>query len=68
MGVIIRLLNAEGKKVIDSISGDYEDSFSLETFEDLCQVHFELEPKNTKGFIIARVKTLDPKQPEAVKF
>jgi hypothetical protein len=64
MGVIIRLLDAEGNQVIDSISGDYEDSFSLETFEDLCQVHFDLDPKNTKGFIIARVKTLDPKQPE----
>jgi hypothetical protein len=66
MSTIIRLLNAEGKEVHDSISGDYEDSFCLETFEDLMNMHFNAEPKNTKGFIIARVQTLDPKQPDKV--
>ncbi|KAJ3259584.1 hypothetical protein HK103_002138 [Boothiomyces macroporosus] len=63
MGVIIRLLEGDAQEVTDSISGDYEDSFCLETFEDLVQMHFNAEPKNTKGFIIARVQTLDPKMP-----
>ena len=63
---IIRLLDKDGKEVQDSISGEYEDSFCLETFEDLCKAHFEAEPVNTKGFIVARVQTVDPKQPEKV--
>ena len=62
---VIRLLDAEGKEVQDSISGEYEDSFSLETFEDLCKAHFAAQP--TKCFIIARVQTVDPKQPSKVK-
>ena len=66
MSTIIRLLDANGTVVQDSISADYEDSFCLETFEDLCDSHFDAEPKNTKGFIIARVQTLDPKQPDKV--
>jgi hypothetical protein len=66
MGTIIRLLDANATEVQDSISGDYEDSFCLETFEDLCNLHFNADPKNTKGFIIARVQTLDPKQPDKV--
>ncbi|KAJ2991827.1 hypothetical protein HDV02_003472 [Globomyces sp. JEL0801] len=63
MVAIIRLLDTDGVSVQDSISGDYEDSFCLETFEDLCKMHFDADPKNTKGFIIARVQTWDPKQP-----
>ncbi|KAJ3259585.1 hypothetical protein HK103_002139 [Boothiomyces macroporosus] len=64
--VIIRLWDSQGKEIIDSVSGDYEDSFTLDTFADLCQMHLDSEPKNRKGFIIARVQTWDPKQPEKV--
>jgi hypothetical protein len=66
MTSIIRLLDAEGKTVHDSISGDYEDSFTLDSFAYSCKMHFDCDPKNTRGFIIARVQTLDPKQPEKV--
>ena len=59
-------MDSSGANMLDSISGEYEDSFSLETFEDLCKAHFEEEPVNTKGFIVARVQTWDPKQPEKV--
>lgn len=64
MATIIRLLDATGGEVQDSISGEYEDSFSLDTFNDLCKAHFAAEPTNTKGFVIARVQTVDPKQPD----
>lgn len=68
MGTIIRLFDSTGKTIEDSLSGDYEDSFCLETFEDMCKTHFNADPKNTKGLIIARVQTLDPKQPDKVSF
>jgi hypothetical protein len=32
---VIRLMDATGKVVLDSLSSDYEDSFCLETFGDL---------------------------------
>jgi hypothetical protein len=66
MGVIIRLLDSTGNNIEDSIDGDYEDSFCLDTFEDLCKAHFECDPPNSKGFIIARIKSTDPKNPEKV--
>ncbi|KAJ3034292.1 hypothetical protein HDV00_005200 [Rhizophlyctis rosea] len=61
---IIRLLDSSGTVVMDSVSAEYEDSFSLETFEDLVEAHYESDPKGTKSFIIARVQTWDHKQPE----
>ena len=61
---IFRLLNSEGSDLLDSISGDYEDSFSLEQFEDICHSHWKVN----KAFIIARVQTVDPKQPDKVKY
>lgn len=64
MTSIIRLLDSNGIQIIDSISGEYEDSFSLESFDELRKAHFAVEPSNTRGFIIARVQTADPKQPE----
>jgi hypothetical protein len=66
MTVVIRLLDSSGQELLDSISGDYEDSFCLETFEDLAKSYANSEPKNTKGFILARVQTVDPKQPGKV--
>ncbi|KAJ3300040.1 hypothetical protein HK104_005036 [Borealophlyctis nickersoniae] len=61
---IIRLLDSSGVNVLDSVSAEYEDSFSLETFGDMAMQHYEAEPKGTKSFIIARVQTWDHKQPE----
>ena len=63
-GEIIRLLDSSGKKVLDSVSAEYEDSFCLESFGDLCQSHINAEPVGTKCFIIARVQTWDHKQPD----
>ena len=68
MTTLIRLLGPDGTTIIDSLSGDYEDSFTIETFSDSSNQHFDAEPKNTKGFIIARVQTMDPKQPEKVRY
>ncbi|KAI8914709.1 hypothetical protein DFJ77DRAFT_422182, partial [Powellomyces hirtus] len=48
---------------VDSIATDYEDSFSLETFGELIQAHYECDPVGSKAFIIARVQTWDIKQP-----
>ncbi|KAJ3088877.1 hypothetical protein HK102_007726 [Quaeritorhiza haematococci] len=64
MGTFIRLLDSSGTKVLDSVSGEYEDSFCLETFADLARMHYEAPPPGTKCSIIARVQTWDPKQPE----
>ncbi|KAI9188017.1 hypothetical protein H9P43_002408 [Blastocladiella emersonii ATCC 22665] len=74
----IRLFDTAGTKVIDSVSTDYEDSFSLEAFGDLVKSHHALDcppPKNLapdapppptkkRAFILARVQTWDHKQPE----
>jgi hypothetical protein len=64
MTIQIRLLDSTGTQLLDSISGDYEDSFCLETFEDLSRLYMERD--SSKGFIIARVQTVDPKQPGKV--
>ncbi|KAI8894279.1 hypothetical protein BC833DRAFT_605471 [Globomyces pollinis-pini] len=64
MQLIIRLLDSHASDMIDSVASDYEDSFSLDSFGDSCLAHFDSEPKHMKGFIIARVQTLDPKQPD----
>jgi hypothetical protein len=61
---VIRLLDSTGKKVLDSVSCDYEDSFCLDSFGELIDLHKDVEPKGTKSFIIARVQTWDHKQPD----
>ncbi|KAI8819595.1 uncharacterized protein EV422DRAFT_507240 [Fimicolochytrium jonesii] len=63
---IIRLLDTSGTTVLDSVSTEYEDSFTLETFGDSIEAHYECEPKGSKSFIIARTQTWDVKQPGKV--
>jgi hypothetical protein len=60
MAKFIRLFDASQTTVLDSISVEYEDSFCLETFGTL----IEVAESTKKHFIIARVQTADPKQPE----
>ncbi|TPX57026.1 hypothetical protein PhCBS80983_g04136 [Powellomyces hirtus] len=64
MSAVIRLMDSSGQVVLDSVATDYEDSFSLESFDDLIKAHRECDPAGTKEFIIARVQTWDHKQPE----
>jgi hypothetical protein len=64
MTILIRLLDSKGSDLLDCISGDYEDSFCLESFEDLSRLYADADAN--KGFIIARVQTVDPKQPGKV--
>jgi hypothetical protein len=66
--VIIYLLDQPGKTLIDSISGEYEDSFCLESFQDLAKAYSEVEPIDSKSLIIARVASGDPKQPTKVAY
>lgn len=66
MAAVIQLYDHDGVTVIDSVSADYEDSFCLETFADMAQEYANSKPKGTKSFIIARVQTWDPKQPDKV--
>lgn len=61
--MLVKLMDSSSTIMIDSISGDYEDSFSLETFADMIHLHHDAAPANSKGFIIARVQTRDSKQP-----
>ncbi|TPX61930.1 hypothetical protein PhCBS80983_g00877 [Powellomyces hirtus] len=63
MSNMIRLFDSSGTTIVDSIATDYEDSFSLETFGELIQAHYECDPVGSKAFIIARVQTWDMKQP-----
>jgi hypothetical protein len=64
MGIFIRLLDSTGSNLIDSIAGDYEDSFTLDTFEAKVNEFIEASTEHQeKHFIIARVETRDPKQP-----
>lgn len=60
----IRLMDASGTTVLDSVATEYEDSFCIETFGDLIKAAEEAEPVGTKCFIIARVQTWDHKQPD----
>ncbi|KAJ3194914.1 hypothetical protein HK101_001586 [Irineochytrium annulatum] len=64
MADVIRLMDSTGTRVLDSLASEYEDSFCLDTFGDLIGFHAEAEPKGKKSFIIARVQTWDPKQPD----
>ena len=66
MAGVIRLFDSSETNLIDSISTEYEDSFSLETFGDLCKQFEESDPKGEKFFIIARIQTWDHKQPNKV--
>jgi anti-anti-sigma regulatory factor len=43
----IRLMDASGSTVLDSVSTDYEDSFCLESFGDLIKAAEEAEPAGT---------------------
>ena len=63
---IINLLDKDGTGVIDSVSSEYEDSFCLESFADLAIAHASVPPIGSRSFIIARVQTWDPKQPDKV--
>ena len=47
-------------EIIDSVSMSYEDSFTLETFQDMIETCHD----QGKSFILARVSTVDPKNPE----
>ncbi|KAJ1509247.1 hypothetical protein HMI55_001857 [Coelomomyces lativittatus] len=71
----IRLFDSSGKKILGYVPTHYEDSFSLETFEDSIKAHQAQEwvsrgvhassssSSQSKCFILARVQTCDPKQP-----
>ncbi|KAI9362054.1 hypothetical protein DFJ73DRAFT_813183 [Zopfochytrium polystomum] len=63
METVVRLLDSSGVNVIDSVSAEYEDSFCLESFEDLIEQHAAVDPPGSHSFIIARVQTWDHKQP-----
>ena len=67
MSCIIRLLDARKIELLDSLSGDYEDSFSLDSFKELCDA-FATASNETdqKHFIIARVQTKDISNPDKV--
>ncbi|RKP04011.1 hypothetical protein CXG81DRAFT_23424 [Caulochytrium protostelioides] len=60
----ILLLDSGGVNVLDSVATDYEDSFCLDTLGDLALAHDATEPAGTKSFILARVQTWDPRQPD----
>lgn len=64
MASVIRLLDSTGINILDSVSTEYEDSFSLDSFQESIEHHFASDPKDTKCFILARVQTWDPKQPD----
>lgn len=42
---IVRLMDAAGNVVLDSVSVEYEDSFCLESFGDLIRMAEQAEPK-----------------------
>ncbi|KAJ3343393.1 serine/threonine-protein kinase KIN2 [Gonapodya sp. JEL0774] len=63
-GDIIKLMDSSGKTVLDSVSADYEDCFTIECLGDLIRAHLLTDPKGTRNFIIARVQTWDHKQPD----
>ncbi len=44
---IIRLLDASGATVLDSVSAEYEDSFCLESFGDLVRLAEDADPAGT---------------------
>lgn len=53
------VIYGSNKEEFDIVSGEYEDSFSLESFKDL----IEMYENAGKHFILARVKTWDHKKP-----
>jgi hypothetical protein len=56
---MIKLIDTKNE-IVDSVSMSYEDSFTLDTFQDMIQESHKLD----KSFILARVSTIDPKQPD----
>ncbi|KAJ3183109.1 hypothetical protein HDU87_007531 [Geranomyces variabilis] len=60
---VIRLFDSSGTTAVDSVSVDYEDSFCLDSFNELIQAHYTCEPNGSRSFIIARVQSWDLKQP-----
>lgn len=56
---MLKLIDTKNE-VVDSISISYEDSFTLESFQDMIEASHLAD----KSFILARVSTVDPKQPE----
>lgn len=67
MSSVIRLLDSSGSKLLDCVSGEYEDTFTLESFEELVESYKEVGPGPTglpRSFIIARVQTWDANQPD----
>jgi hypothetical protein len=61
---IIKLLDSTGLQLLDSVACEYEDSFGLEDFGSLTETFV----KQDKQFVIARVRTVDPKQPDKVRW
>jgi hypothetical protein len=56
---MIKLIDTK-HEIVDSVSLSYEDSFTLDTFQDMINASHEVD----KSFIFARVATADPKQPD----
>jgi hypothetical protein len=56
---MIKLIDTK-HEIVDSVSLSYEDSFTLDTFEDMIKASHAVD----KSFILARVATADPKQPD----
>ena len=62
MLTLIHFLDEQGN-LMDSLPIDYQDCFTLDTFGDSCEAFH----KEGKCFLIARVRTQDPKQPDKVR-
>jgi hypothetical protein len=60
----IQLYDEKANKLLDTVAGAYEDSFSLETFASIINAHRDADPPGTKSAIIARVQTWDRNQPD----
>jgi hypothetical protein len=61
---IIRLYDTDGEKLIDSISGEYEDAFSFETFEHIIEAHKNAPLKTPDGDIVSNPVYGDYKLPD----
>ena len=60
-------MDANKIEMLDSLSGEYEDSFSLDSFKELLD-NFQSNStaEEPKHFIIARVQTKDISNPDKV--
>ena len=68
----INFYDSDNVTLLDSISAEYEDTFSLDAFSDIIEAYVEFNkaakdeapaPGIQKSFIIARIQTADIKQP-----